>query len=234
MEARLPSRLRASWSLSLSSLSFTTILVLLTFVLLPAVAQNVQLLPTAASSTFPACALQCTTLQQAQTGCVPPAAPVTDQAIYVSCFCQSALLTTLHTSADSVCNTQCTSTSDRQLLTTWYQNYCSSGGKDGGEPTTTTTAAAAPATAKSTTSTATANLYPAPPSWYVEKPSSPKSRLTAITLQDLHPLSMGHHDRRPCRRLQRPRCHRYMVQAAIRRETPGPLSRGRQRNRSTG
>ncbi|KAL1961668.1 hypothetical protein VTN77DRAFT_1343 [Rasamsonia byssochlamydoides] len=163
MEARLPPRLTTSLSVSSSisiSFSFSTILLLLTaFVLSPALAQDVHLLPTAASSAFPACALSCTTLQQAQDGCVPPAAPVSNQATYVNCFCQSALLTTLHTTPDSVCDTSCTSESDRQLLMTWYNNYCSSGGQDTGTPTTTTTAASAATTTASTADT------PGPPSW---------------------------------------------------------------------
>lgn len=161
MEARPPPRLTTSMSVSFSSISFPTILLLLsTWALSPALAQDVRLLPTAASSTFPACALSCATLQQAQSGCVPPAAPVSNQATYVSCFCQSALLTSLHTTPDSVCDSSCTSESDRQLLMTWYNNYCSSGGNPGSGTQTTTTAAAA------ATST-TVNAYPAPPSWSV-------------------------------------------------------------------
>ncbi|KKA21758.1 Integral membrane protein [Rasamsonia emersonii CBS 393.64] len=103
MEARPPPRPTTSVSVSFSSISFPTVLLLLsTWALSPALAQDVHLLPTAASSTFPACALSCTTLQQAQSGCVPPAAPVSNQATYVSCFCQSALLTSLHTTPDSL------------------------------------------------------------------------------------------------------------------------------------
>lgn len=162
MEARPPPRPTTSVSVSFSSISFPTVLLLLsTWALSPALAQDVHLLPTAASSTFPACALSCTTLQQAQSGCVPPAAPVSNQATYVSCFCQSALLTSLHTTPDSVCDSFCTSESDRQLLMTWYNNYCSSGGNAGAGTQTTTTAAAA-----ATTST-TVNANPAPPSWSV-------------------------------------------------------------------
>lgn len=136
-----------------------------------------QFLPNGASSTFPQCGLSCTTLQQAQTLCVPPTAQGT-QAILVGCFCQSALLTTLKTSGATVCP-GCTSASDQQLLVTWYNTYCSSGGTVGG-PSTTTTAATGTATTTGATGTATTttttaatatansvNASSAPKSWYI-------------------------------------------------------------------
>ena len=89
-------------------------------------AQN--LVPQAASSSFPACGLSCQILLQAQSACVPPAAPVTDQAVYVSCFCQSGYLKTLHSSPDGTCDQWCTVESDRQELMAWYNNLCAAGG----------------------------------------------------------------------------------------------------------
>lgn len=109
-----------------------------------------QFLPNSASSTFPQCGLSCVTLQQAQTLCVPPVAQG-NQATLVGCFCQSGLLPSLKTEGATVCPS-CTSPSDQQLLVTWYNTYCSSGGTVGG-PSTITTATVATTTATATTTT---------------------------------------------------------------------------------
>ena len=93
-------------------------------VLFISVATAQILVPQAASNTFPACALSCTPLLTAQSACVPPAAPATDQAQYVSCFCQSGYLTALHSSPDGTCDQWCTVETDRQELMTWYNNLC--------------------------------------------------------------------------------------------------------------
>lgn len=108
-----------------------------------------SILPSAASSTFPECGLSCTVLTQAQTSC-----EAAGQSTWVSCFCQSALLTSLKTSG-SLC-TSCTSASDQALLSTWYNNYCSSGGQDTGSSDTTTTVSTDAATATSAAATASA------------------------------------------------------------------------------
>ena len=76
------------------------------------------------ASNLPACAQQCPVLLQAQAGCVPPAAPVTDQAIYQSCFCQSALLTQLPTS--NICAPQC-SAEDIGTIQAWFNGLCAQG-----------------------------------------------------------------------------------------------------------
>jgi hypothetical protein len=125
-------------------------------VALPALAQDIHLVPTSASSSFPACALSCTLLQQAQSACVPPEASVTNQATYVNCFCQSGYLTTLHSSPNGVCDSSCPGASDRQLLESWYNNFCSSNAA-----TTTTTAG----TQSTTNSQGTA--VTGPPGWYI-------------------------------------------------------------------
>jgi hypothetical protein len=84
------------------------------------------ILPSTASASFPACALSCSQLIQAQSGCIPPVAPVTDQYFYDTCFCQSPLLSQLHTSPDGTCDAYCTVESDRQLLQSWYNGFCAS------------------------------------------------------------------------------------------------------------
>ncbi|KAJ5115351.1 hypothetical protein NUU61_001110 [Penicillium alfredii] len=86
-------------------------------------AADKNLIPTQASDSFPACGLSCDTLKQAQDSCTAGA----DQSAWVSCFCQSALLTQLKSSG-SLCSS-CTSSSDQSLLSSWYKNYCKSGGK---------------------------------------------------------------------------------------------------------
>jgi len=86
------------------------------------------IVPTTSSSSFPGCALSCSPLLQAQTLCVPPSAPVSNEATYVNCFCQSSLLSTLYSTPDGPCDSVCTIESDRQLLQSWYKNFCASGG----------------------------------------------------------------------------------------------------------
>ncbi|KAJ5447278.1 hypothetical protein N7445_002099 [Penicillium cf. griseofulvum] len=81
-----------------------------------------SILPTSASSKFPQCGLTCTTLTGAQTSCESG-----DASSWTSCFCQSALLTGLKSSG-SICSS--CSAADQATLSTWYNNYCNSGGKD--------------------------------------------------------------------------------------------------------
>lgn len=102
----------------------STILAVTTFATITA-AQTI--LPSAASAAFPQCALSCTQLLEAQSNCLPPAAPVTNQATYNSCFCQSSLLAQLRISPDGTCDAFCPAESDRQLLQSWYKSYCASG-----------------------------------------------------------------------------------------------------------
>jgi len=74
-------------------------------------------------SKLPACARQCPVLAQAEGGCVPPAAPVTNQGIYQSCVCQSALLTGLHQSG-ALCQATGCSAEDATKITTYYNALC--------------------------------------------------------------------------------------------------------------
>lgn len=87
------------------------------------------------STTLPACAQQCATLQNAQTGCVPPAAPITNQGIYLSCFCESALLKPLSAAPSTVCPT--CSAADLQTLQSWFSGFCAPAGGTGGQQPTT-------------------------------------------------------------------------------------------------
>ncbi|KAI9931425.1 hypothetical protein ASPWEDRAFT_25697 [Aspergillus wentii DTO 134E9] len=164
---------RPSFSLVSFVAIFSFILSLSTTVL----AESSILLPSAASDSFPACGLSCSLLQQAQSGCVPPKAPENDKSVYVSCFCQSALISQLHNSPDGTCDDTCTSSSDRSLLQTWFNDYCSSGGniKDdtSGDPVvnTPTTTADSPTdsstmAASTATSSAAVKANSAPQSWW--------------------------------------------------------------------
>ncbi|KAE8356670.1 hypothetical protein BDV28DRAFT_83249 [Aspergillus coremiiformis] len=119
---------------------------------------DTSLLPSAASGSFPSCALSCPILQQAQSACIPPSAPPNGRPTYVSCFCQSALITQLHNTPDGTCTDTCTSAADRSILKTWYNDFCSSGGDNKG---------ASPSDAAAATSTAKSqNTYPPPKSWW--------------------------------------------------------------------
>ena len=118
-------------------------------------AQAVTLL----ASNLPACAAQCTVLTNAQGSCTPPLAPVTSDSIYESCFCQSALLTSLYSSAavQGVCPS--CSAADMLTIQKWYQSVCPNAGKGAPNfgnvatgPTTSSTAATpGPTTATATT-----------------------------------------------------------------------------------
>ncbi|KAF1815008.1 hypothetical protein P152DRAFT_242265 [Eremomyces bilateralis CBS 781.70] len=108
------------------------------------------------ASKLPQCAVDCAALNQANTGCVPPSAPVTDQGIYQSCMCQSTFLVTLYSTPDGVCDAECTSSGDRQRLKEWYVGLCTGGvvvTPAGGKPTATTKGGQSTSTAGSPQST---------------------------------------------------------------------------------
>ena len=117
-------------------------------------AQAVTLL----ASNLPACAEQCTTLTNAESSCTPPLAPVTSNQIYESCFCQSALLTSLYSSAavQGVC-ASC-SAADMLTIQKLYQGVCPNAGKGApnfGDLATGPTTSSSATTPGPTTSTAT-------------------------------------------------------------------------------
>ena len=117
-------------------------------------AQAVTLL----ASNLPACATGCTVLTNAQGSCTPPQAPVTSNEIYESCFCQSALLPSLYSSAavQGVCPS--CSSADMLTIQKWYQGVCPNAGKGApnfGNLATGSTTSSTAATPGPTTSTAT-------------------------------------------------------------------------------
>ena len=76
-----------------------------------------------APGALPSCANTCTALYNAQDACVPPAAPVTNEANYRSCFCQSAYLAPLYTSPAGVCDRACGG-ADLTKIQSWYKGLC--------------------------------------------------------------------------------------------------------------
>jgi hypothetical protein len=94
---------------------------------------------------IPGCARQCTVLDQAEKGCVPPAAPSSNQATYQSCFCQSALLSPLRSSG-SQCQPAC-SQEDATKISQYYTGLCNGPVVNPPSQTTGTTTGTATATA---------------------------------------------------------------------------------------
>ena len=96
---------------------------------------------------LPPCATTCPALTNAQQACAPTAG---DQVTYKSCFCQSAYLTTVQTSASNICSPQC-SDADFGSIASWFKGFCGGSGPVAGQGTTTT--AAKPTTTPSTSGT---------------------------------------------------------------------------------
>lgn len=131
-------------------------------------AADKNLIPTSASGSFPQCGLQCSQLYAAQDSCT--ANP--DSSTWVSCFCQSSFVSNLKTSG-AVC-TNC-DPGDQSKVSSWYSNYCSSGGTNEGTASTsisssTTSSATASATAGSSTSKSSASSTDENKSWWVSSP----------------------------------------------------------------
>ncbi|PGG99848.1 hypothetical protein AJ79_08400 [Helicocarpus griseus UAMH5409] len=129
-----------------------------------------SLVPNTASANFPACAVGCPLLEQAQEVCVPPIAPVTHQGAYVSCFCQSSLIQTLHSSPNGVCDA--CQPADRSLLQKWYAGICSPGSPETKTKTMIVTPTASDSKTNPTAGSNSAGTgtpprvtYEAPPSW---------------------------------------------------------------------
>ena len=141
-----------------------------------AAASRAQQLLVFGDNALPTCAQSCTVLQSAQTGCIPPAAPVTDALTYESCFCQSGYLVTLKAAGSTLCSDVCTDSADVLKIASWYQSNCADNG---------VAAAAAVSTAATTTSpaaTTSANAATAVPS----NTSSGGSHGTTPVTQDSH------------------------------------------------
>jgi hypothetical protein len=93
------------------------------------------------NSQLPSCAEGCQLLIQAAQAC--SGINKAGQQNWI-CFCQSAYLSNLRTSAVGVCDTACTNPTDNQQVSTWYKSNC---GDDNGasEHADDGAAAAAPA-----------------------------------------------------------------------------------------
>ncbi|KAI5200391.1 hypothetical protein AUEXF2481DRAFT_32974 [Aureobasidium subglaciale EXF-2481] len=100
---------------------------LFTIVVSLAAYASAQQLLVYSDTALPSCAQQCTILQSAQTGCIPPAAPVTDAVIYESCFCQSGYLTPLKAAGSTLCSDVCEA-ADVAKIASWYQSNCADNG----------------------------------------------------------------------------------------------------------
>lgn len=165
---------------------------------------------------LPACAQSCTLLNQAAQACGGTASA--NQAIW-SCFCQSAYLTGLHSSASGVCDAFCTDPSQNQQVATWYQSNCGndngasehaddgSGGQTtvtltststSATPSTSSTAAAdAAATATSSTNSQSSNSKePQEGSWWDNHWVRLTCVIHVVTLLT-HQLEMDRHAHRP-------------------------------------
>lgn len=105
--------------------------------------------------TIPVCAQTCPILLDAQRNCVPPAAPVTEQGTYQSCFCLSALLTQLPSSPAAVC--PACSSGDQGLLQSWFGDLCKQGAPVNSVPAPTPTTVLVSSTTARAAPTATSN-----------------------------------------------------------------------------
>ncbi|KKY13156.1 putative integral membrane protein [Diplodia seriata] len=130
------------------------ILVVSLIALLPSLAHAQTLID---FSQLPACASTCSNFVNAQTGCVPPAAAVTTQQTYVSCFCQSALLTNLRAGSGADCASVCPNAADQTAIQQWYAAFCASGGQAVTSSATSSTTSATAATSSAADSTSTTN-----------------------------------------------------------------------------
>lgn len=113
---------------------------LLTF-FTPLISAQQALIP----NNLPACAAQCTILQNAQTSCQSnPSAATT-------CFCQSSLLGPLYANLGAQLCPSCSST-DIQTIQTWYQGFCKNptAANENTPTTTTSTSTSQSATSKAT------------------------------------------------------------------------------------
>ncbi|KAF2099063.1 hypothetical protein NA57DRAFT_76299 [Rhizodiscina lignyota] len=130
------------------------------------------------SSKLPSCYTQCQPLTQANGACVPPAAPVTDQGTYQSCFCASQFLVALY-SSPTLQNCAACSASDQSQIQTWYESLCHGGvvvTPAGGQTQTTTASSSTQGAVTTTTGAASAatsgsesglsSNNPAPKPWF--------------------------------------------------------------------
>ena len=124
-------------------------------------ASTQQIIPTSTSGSFPACAVSCAALLQAQQTCSASYPGGTPQLTYENCFCQSASIAALYSTADSVCAGECQVESDRTELHAWYLSFCNQVAQ-GIDPNAVSTQPAATASTTVVTITSTASSTPAP------------------------------------------------------------------------
>ncbi|KAB2571381.1 hypothetical protein DBV05_g9949 [Lasiodiplodia theobromae] len=130
------------------------VLVVIFIALLPSLAHAQTLVDWSA---LPSCASNCEPFFKAQDGCLPSGgAPVSNQQTYVSCFCQSAMLTNFRAGSGIECTGACPSVNDQTAIQQWYVNFCKSGGGVNTQ--------ASSATSSSTTTSSTAPTSSAPDS----------------------------------------------------------------------
>lgn len=108
-----------------SDLHLTKMLLSLLTLFLSFFASSILAQSTLIPSSLPQCGQTCPLLITAQNGCVPPAAPVTNSAIYQSCFCLSDFLKPLHAGGSTTVCPAC-STQDIGTIENWFQKLCAS------------------------------------------------------------------------------------------------------------
>ena len=71
---------------------------------------------------LPSCARACKPLETAELNCIPPAAPLSNQATYVDCLCQSEYLRSLHGNGE-ICHNFCDDKDDL-VIYHYYNALC--------------------------------------------------------------------------------------------------------------
>ncbi|KAI9697672.1 MAG: hypothetical protein M1836_004622 [Candelina mexicana] len=114
-------------SISSDTLLSTLTLTLTTLLTIPYLTTAQAPQPPIIPNTLPACSTQCTPLLNAQNVCIPPAAQVTNEQTYKSCFCNSAYLTPLQNGVTGLCDQVCDAGS-LTAIRNWFLGFCASGG----------------------------------------------------------------------------------------------------------
>ncbi|RMZ86819.1 hypothetical protein DV736_g5955, partial [Chaetothyriales sp. CBS 134916] len=117
-------------------------------------ASSQQILPSGASSSFPACGLSCAVLVAAQSTCDSTYPAGTAQLTYENCFCTQGSVQPLYASPDGLCTAECTAESDRTTLQQWFTSFCKDVGQ-GIDPKTQTATAQSSGASSTTVVTVT-------------------------------------------------------------------------------
>ena len=149
-------------------LRFAFYVVLLMMVANPATSQvSGPLLDFTSPNALPACARQCQPLLDAQSLCIPPHTPSTDQPTYQRCFCQSPALQTLYRSPAGLCDASCPP-DQLTLVRNWFLSRCV---QDGGIITTTITSTSSSASSSASQATVTASPTSTPSTLTADQPA---------------------------------------------------------------